>query len=61
MPLTNTQSNADGTLGEAEHHWLTMRAKGGFGMTMTCASHVQAVGQAFIGQLGIWTTNTCPA
>jgi 2,4-dienoyl-CoA reductase-like NADH-dependent reductase (Old Yellow Enzyme family) len=59
-PLTNTQSNADGTLGEAEHHWLTMRAKGGFGMTMTCASHVQRVGQAFIGQLGIWDDKHLP-
>ena len=29
-----------------------MRAKGGFGLTMTCAAHVQAVGQGFPGQLG---------
>lgn len=51
-PLTNSQSNADGTLSDAEHHWLTMRAEGGFGLTMTCAAHVQAVGQGFPGQLG---------
>ena len=51
-PLTNQQSYADGTLSEAEYHWLTMRAQGGFGLTMTCASHVQAVGQGFPGQLG---------
>jgi len=51
-PLTNQQSFADGTLSEAEYHWLTMRAQGGFGLTMTCASHVQAVGQGFPGQLG---------
>jgi 2,4-dienoyl-CoA reductase-like NADH-dependent reductase (Old Yellow Enzyme family) len=36
-PLTNTQSHADGTLSDEEFHWLTMRAKGGFGLTMTCA------------------------
>jgi len=29
-----------------------MRAAGGFSMTMTCASHVQASGQGFPGQLG---------
>ena len=27
-----------------------MRAEGGFGLTMTCASHVQAIGQGFPGQ-----------
>jgi 2,4-dienoyl-CoA reductase-like NADH-dependent reductase (Old Yellow Enzyme family) len=53
-PLTNCQSHADGTLGRAEHQWLTMRASGGFGMTMTCAAHVERRGQAFPGQLGVW-------
>lgn len=53
-PLTNQQSNEDGTLSEAEYRWLTMRAEGGFGLTMTCASHVQAVGKGFSGQLGIF-------
>ena len=51
-PLTNCQSRADGTLSDDEFNWLTMRAKGGFGLTMTCAAHVQAVGQGFPGQLG---------
>lgn len=54
-PLTNTQSHEDGTLGDDEYRWLTMRAKGGFGATMTCAAHVQAVGQGFPGQLGIFS------
>jgi len=53
-PLTNTQSHADGVLSENEYRWLTMRAEGGFGLTMTCAAHVQAVGQGFPGQLGIF-------
>lgn len=53
-PLTNQQSHDDGTLSDDEHHWLTMRATGGFGLTMTCAAHVQAVGQGFPGQLGVW-------
>jgi 2,4-dienoyl-CoA reductase-like NADH-dependent reductase (Old Yellow Enzyme family) len=53
-PMTNCQSYEDGTLSDDEFHWLTMRAKGGFGLTMTCASHVQANGKGFPGQLGIF-------
>ena len=53
-PLTNLQSHPDGTLSDDELRWLTYRAKGGFGATMTCAAHVQAQGQGFPGQLGIW-------
>lgn len=54
-PMTNTQSHEDGTLSEDEYHWLTMRAKGEFGITMTCASHVQEIGKGFPGQLGIFS------
>ena len=54
-PMTNTQSHQDGTLSNEEFHWLTMRAKGQFGMVMTCASHVQANGKGFPGQLGIFS------
>jgi len=53
-PLTNCQSHADGRLSDDEYRWLTQRAKGGFGLTMTCASHVQARGQGFPGQLGVF-------
>jgi 2,4-dienoyl-CoA reductase-like NADH-dependent reductase (Old Yellow Enzyme family) len=53
-PLTNTQSHDDGILSDEEYRWLTMRAEGGFGLTMTCASHVQFVGKGFPGQLGIY-------
>ncbi|HVP85506.1 MAG TPA: NADH:flavin oxidoreductase [Rhizomicrobium sp.] len=53
-PLTNLQSHADGILSDEEFRWLTMRADGGFGLVMTCAAHVQAVGQGFPGQLGIF-------
>ena len=59
-PLTNWQSHADGTLGEDEYRWLTMRARGGFGMVMTCAAHVQAGGQGFPGQLGVWSDAHLP-
>jgi 2,4-dienoyl-CoA reductase-like NADH-dependent reductase (Old Yellow Enzyme family) len=53
-PLTNLQSHPDGTLSDDEYHWLTMRAKGGFALTSTCAAHVQAIGQGFPGQLGVF-------
>lgn len=54
-PLTNFQSHPDGTLSDDEYTWLVKRATGGFGLTMTCAAHVQANGQGFPGQLGIWS------
>jgi 2,4-dienoyl-CoA reductase-like NADH-dependent reductase (Old Yellow Enzyme family) len=53
-PLTNCQSHPDGRLSDEEFRWLTMRAQGGFGLTMTCAAHIQARGQGFPGQLGIF-------
>ncbi len=59
-PLTNCQSHADGTLSDEEFHWLTMRATGGFGLVMTCAAHVQAQGQGFPGQLGIYSDHLLP-
>ncbi len=54
-PLTNMQSHADGRMSEAEFHWLTLRATGGFGHVMTCAAHVQAVGKGFEGQMGVFS------
>ena len=59
-PLTNSQSHADGTLSDEEFRWLTMRAAGGFGLTMTCAAHVQAIGQGFPGQLGVFDDRHVP-
>ena len=53
-PLTNTQSFEDGILSDDEFLWLTLRAKGNFGITMSCASHVQEIGKGFPGQLGIF-------
>lgn len=60
-PLTNQQSHADGLLSDEEHHWLAMRATGGFGLVMTAAAHVQANGQGFPGQLGIFGDQHLPA
>jgi 2,4-dienoyl-CoA reductase-like NADH-dependent reductase (Old Yellow Enzyme family) len=59
-PLTNCQSHADGSLSDEEFHWLTLRARGGFGLVMTCAAHVQAQGQGFPGQLGVYSDHLLP-
>ena len=59
-PLTNLQSGADGIMSEDEFRWLTLRATGGFGLVMTCAAHVQRIGQGFPGQLGVWSDAHLP-
>ena len=59
-PLTNSQSHADGRLSDDEFEWLSWRAEGGFGLVMTCASHVQGVGQGFPGQLGVFSDDHLP-
>lgn len=59
-PLTNLQSHPDGTLSYDEHRWLTLRAQGGFGLTMTAAAHVQRIGQGFPGQVGVYSDNHIP-
>ena len=51
-PLTNTQSNIDGTLHDNEFNWLKRRA-GKFGLISTCATFVSEQGHAWKGQLGI--------
>ena len=56
-PLTNQQSHENGQLSDDEYNWLSMRAKGQFGLVMTCASHVQEIGKGFLGQLGIFSDN----
>ena len=53
-PLTNHQSFDDGKLSDEEFDWLVLRAKGNFGITMTCASHVSENGRGFPGQLGVF-------
>lgn len=52
-PLTNLQSEPDGTLSDNEHRWLVRRARGGFGVVTTCATFVAQDGKAWPGELGI--------
>ena len=44
-PMTNGQSNSDGTLGDDEFNWLTRRAKEGFGVIISCAANVSIDGK----------------
>ncbi len=59
-PMTNSQSHADGTLGEDELAWLRMRAHGGFGVIESCAAHVARDGQGWEGELGIFDDAQLP-
>lgn len=52
-PLTNQQSEIDGTASEFDHHWMEQIAEGGYGLAQTCATTVEAGGIAFARQLGI--------
>lgn len=54
-PMTNGQSNDDGTLGADEFAWLESRARGGFGGIVSCAAHVVGNAQAWQGQLGVFS------
>jgi len=54
-PLTNTQSQADGSLSDQEYRWLVRRARDGFRFVSTCAAYVSDEGKAWRGQLGAAT------
>jgi 2,4-dienoyl-CoA reductase-like NADH-dependent reductase (Old Yellow Enzyme family) len=53
-PMTTDQAQADGSVGDDESRWITMRARGGFGLVMTSASYVQPSGKGGAGQTGIF-------
>lgn len=52
-PMTTTQSNADGTISEAEIHWLERLAKEQYGLIITCAAAISKQSIAFPNQLSI--------
>ena len=58
--MTNCQSHEDGSLGEDELRFLSRRARGGFGIVTTCASHVSLDGKGFPGQLGVFDDSLLP-
>ncbi|MFK0382349.1 NADH:flavin oxidoreductase [Agrobacterium sp. NPDC090273] len=52
-PLTNRQSEPDGLATDYDVDWVTRAARGGYALTQTCATTVEAGGKTFLGQLGI--------
>jgi len=52
-PLTNQQSEFDGTASEYDHIWMRQLAKSDYGLIQTCAATVEAGGIAFERQMGI--------
>jgi 2,4-dienoyl-CoA reductase-like NADH-dependent reductase (Old Yellow Enzyme family) len=53
-PMTNNQSNPDGTASDDDLSWLRLVAAGGYSMIMTAGANVQRNGKSFAGQLGIY-------
>jgi len=53
-PLTNEQSNEDGTASQDDFDWIETCARAGYSMVMTCAANVLENGKAFHNQLGIF-------
>ena len=58
--LTNKQSHDDGTLSQEEITFLERRAKGGFGIITTAATHVAENGQGWKGEMGVWSDKHIP-
>lgn len=57
-PLTNLQSNTDGTLSDDEFKWLQRRAKEGFGLICTCAAYVAEDSKGCLGMRENWVLLT---
>jgi len=58
--MTNKASHPNGRLSEDELGFLAARAAGGFGVVETCATHVAQDGQAWSGQLGLFSDDLVP-
>lgn len=59
-PMTNLQSNDDGTINNQEINWLAKRAQGGFGIIMTCCTHVSVDGQGWPNEFAIYDDKFMP-
>ncbi len=58
--MTNKQSHESGEISEAEVRWLEARARGGFGMVFTAATHVEADGKGWNGAFGTFSDEFLP-
>ncbi len=58
--MTNKQSHESGEISEAEVKWLEARARGGFGMVFTAATHVEADGKGWNGAFATYSDAFLP-
>lgn len=54
-PLTNQQSEHDGSASTFDIDWMQQVGNAGYGLVQTCAAHVEAGGIGFERQLGIFS------
>ena len=52
--MTNKQSHGNGVISNQEIKWLSRRAKDGFGIITTAATHVSKYGQGWEGEFGVF-------
>ena len=60
-PMTTSQSNADGSLSQAESEWLERLARDGYGLLITCAAAISSTSVAFPRQLSVGDKKLFPA
>lgn len=58
--MTNKQSHENGVVSDDEVRWLEARAKGGFGIVCTAATHVELDGKGWNGAFGTFSDDFIP-
>ena len=59
-PMTNSQSNPDGTVSDADIYWYERIAKDGMGMIISAATDVSISSRGWVNQLSAATDNMLP-
>ena len=52
-PMTTSQSNADGSISQAESDWLIRLSEDNYGMVITCAASISETSTAFCNQMSL--------
>ena len=59
--MTNKQSYDNGVLSDNEINWLSARARGGFGVITTAATHISKEAKAWDGEFGVFDDMHIPS
>ena len=59
--MTNKQSHDNGILSDNEINWLVARARGGFGIITTAATHISKEAKAWDGEFGVFDDMHIPS